>query len=230
MTTITNPITKRLLILWVVLLAGLGSFMVIPRRHGSQPVGIALSLPEDVGSWHGRDAPVSDKEKAVLGIGTEFARKYYTLPNGGGIFVSIVLSGHDVETSLHRPDRCLPAQGWAIMEQKRETLPLNNNTSIPVTRLLNQCTNEASSQHTPYSVYYYWFVGCNDVVASPFQRSMIDWRDRLFKGYDQRWAYITVAADVRDNSEQTQAAADAAIQSFVADLFPKIWKPADPKG
>lgn len=224
-----NTITKRLLVLQGVLLAGLGSFAVLPRYHGAQPVGIALSLPPLVGEWFGTDAPVTDQEKQVLGRDTEFARKLYKLPGGAMLFVSIVLSGQDVSTSLHRPQRCLPAQGWTPISDTTETIQCNDGTAIETTRLLNQSTTD-SGNHAPYSVYYYWFVGCDQIVASPGKRSLIDWRDRIFKGYSQRWAYITIAANIRDNSERTQAAADAAIKCFVAELFPKIWKPSDPKG
>ena len=224
-----TTITKRLLILQSVLLVGLGSFAVLPRYHGAQPVGIELSLPERVGDWSGQDAEVTEKERQVLGRDTQFARKFYVLPNGGGIFVSIVLSGQDVNTSLHNPQRCLPAQGWTPIAVSTETIPCNNGTSIQATRLLNKSTLESPHQGA-YSIYYYWFVGCKDVVATPGQRSMIDWRDRIFQGYDQRWAYVTVAASIRDDSPKFQAAADAAVKSFIAELFPKIWKPSDPKG
>lgn len=224
-----TTITKRLLVLQGALLLGMGSLFILPRYHGLQPLGIALSLPSDVGEWHGDEREVTEKEKQVLGRDTEFARKLYTTPSGAGLFVSIVLSGQDVNTSLHRPERCLPAQGWTPITHTTETIPCDNATSIQATRLFNQSTNDADN-HPLYSVYYYWFVGCDTVVASPFQRSVIDWQDRLFRGYNQRWAYITVAANLRNDSAETQAGADAAIKSFVAELFPKIWKPAEPKG
>lgn len=224
-----NTITKRLLVLQGVLLAGLGSFMVLPRYHGAQPVGIALSLPEAVGAWSGEDAPVTDQEKLVLGHDTEFARKLYKTPRGAMLFVSIVLSGQDVNTSLHRPQRCLPAQGWTPIDNTTVVIPCDNGTSIEATRLLNQGISAAAGKPT-YSVYYYWFVGCNRVVATPEQRAVIDWRDRIFHGYNQRWAYITIAAKIQNNNPETQAAADADVKNFVAELFPKIWKPSDPKG
>jgi len=221
-----TTITKRLLILQGVLLLGLGCLYVLPKYHGAQPVGIALALPATVGEWSGVDKLVTQKEHDVLGKDTEFARKLYTTRYGAELYVSIVLSGQDVNTSLHRPDRCLPAQGWTITGQSTEALPLSDGTTIHAIRLHNESTNDANE----HSIYYYWFVGCNDVVASPMQRSMIDWRDRLFRGYNQRWAYITVAAELRNDAPETQASADAAIKSFVAELFPKIWKPAEPKG
>lgn len=47
----------------------------------------------------------------MLGSETRFARKQYTNGLGDAIYVSIVLRGEDMSASLHRPERCLLAQG-----------------------------------------------------------------------------------------------------------------------
>lgn len=219
---------KKLVILQAVLVLGLGAYTVLPKHHGPQPVGISMDLPVDIGPWHGEDAVVTDKEKSVLGRGTEFARKIYQLPNGAGVFVSIVLSGHDVDTSLHSPHRCLPAQGWTVAKQSVEDVPMENGKPIPVTRLLTigKRNDPATKREiTVHALYYFWFVGCKDVVATAGSRSVLDWRDRIFRGYDQRWAYVTLVVPVRDDSDQVQEGADAAAKKFIAELFPKIWKP-----
>src|SRR5258707_4179510 len=70
--------TRRLAILFAVLVAGLGSVFVLPQQIGFQPVGIVLELPTVVdGGWYGKDLAISDKERVVLGEGTEFSRKLY---------------------------------------------------------------------------------------------------------------------------------------------------------
>jgi len=218
-------IIKRLFILQAVLLLGMGSVFLLPKFTGTQPMGVVLALPADLDGWHGEDGAVTDKEKSVLGPDTEFARKIYTNAMHNRIYVSIVLAGQDVNTSLHQPERCLPAQGFTIVNKNIETVPLNMKSmpSLQATRLQNVETNAPANGHA--SLYYYWFVGYNDVTASPFSRSLIDWRDRLFKGYNQRWAYVTVATGMRANSPESEAFADKTIKDFVADLFPKIWKP-----
>jgi len=223
-------ITKRLLILQAVLFLGLGIVFIIPKYKGAQPMGVVLALPDDLAGWHGEDGVVSEKERQVLGADTQFARKVYSNARHNSIFVSIVLAGQDVNTSLHRPERCLPAQGLTPVDNSIVTIPVNMKSfsSIQATRLHNVETNDPVNGHP--SLYYYWYVGCDNIAASAMGRSMIDWRDRLFKGYNQRWAYITVAARLNNNTPQSEAGADKAIKEFVADLFPKIWKPSTPQG
>ena len=62
-----------------------------------------MQLPQFVGDWYGIDQPVSQGERDILGPDTEFVRKLYTNGRGGEIYVSIVLSGPDMNTSIHRP-------------------------------------------------------------------------------------------------------------------------------
>ena len=102
-------ITKRLTILLAVLLGGMSSIFLLPKQLGFQPVGIEMGLPKMVGGWYGRDIDVSQKERDVLGSGTDFARKIYRNGRGYEITASIVLSGQDMNTSIHRPERCMPA-------------------------------------------------------------------------------------------------------------------------
>ena len=108
--------TSRLALLLAVLLGGLSSIFLLPRQLGFQPVGIELELPKMVGGWYGRDVTVSEKERIVLGEGTEFARKSYRNGRGYEIVASIVLSGQDMNTSIHRPERCLPSQGFTVID------------------------------------------------------------------------------------------------------------------
>jgi EpsI family protein len=224
-------ITKRLLALQVFLFLGLGVVFVMPKYKGVQPLGVTLSLPSQIGEWSGNDKPVSEKERQVLGADTEFARKSYLDFTGNEVYVSVVLAGQDVNTSLHRPERCLPAQGWTIIDKKTVKVPakLGSRSYFEATRLRNEGSMNDGATNV-YSIYYYWFVGCNDVIPSPFERSLIDWRDRLFKGYNQRWAYVTVATSMRMDSPAAEKSADGLIKGLIAQLFPKIWKPATPEG
>src|SRR5580698_8198373 len=117
-------ITKRLAILLAVLLGGLGSIFLLPQQLGFQPVGVESELPKMVGGWYGNDLGVSDKEKSVLGEdkGTTITRKSYHNGIGYEIIASIVLSGEDMSRSIHRPERCMPAQGFTVID--KSTVPV----------------------------------------------------------------------------------------------------------
>lgn len=221
--------TKRLVVLLVVIAAGMGSIFLLPKQLGFQPVGVSLELPKMIGGWYGNDVAVSAKEIQVLGEGTEFARKTYRNGRGYEITASIVLSGQDMNTSIHRPERCMPAQGFNVIDKQSATIMLPENGLLKPTRLKN-VRNISSSQDNPlslYSVVYYWFVGHKDATGSHFARTWMDVRDRLVHGYNQRWAYITVSAVLPPGSEQdprVEQVVDEWMQEFIKQLLPKIQK------
>ena len=221
--------TKRLVILQVLLVVGLGSVMLLPKVANSTPQGIDLTLPTYVGSWYGEDQQISDLELQVLAKDTAFARKLYTDGRGGKIFASIVMSGQDLDNSIHRPERCLPAQGWSVAASKVVTIPLPNGplNELKATRLYNvrKMPMEDGQTKSIYNVNYYWFVGWNDMTPSHFDRTYIDIRDRVLYGYNQRWAYITVASTITDGLVPfglTEEQTDAAVQEFIQRLMPLI--------
>src|SRR6185295_3204703 len=81
---------------------------------------------------------------------------------------------------------------------------------------------------TIYHLNYYWFVGVNEVTPSAIRRAVLDIRDRVVKGIDERWAYITVASVITEGTTKfgrSEKATDELIQSFIAQLFPTIVKP-----
>ena len=221
--------TSRLAILLAVLLAGLSSVFLLPHQLGFQPVGITLDLPKMVGGWYGKDLAISEKERTVLGKETEFARKSYSNGVGYEIVASIVLSGQDMNTSIHRPERCMPAQGYTIIDKRSVPVNLPERGLLRVTRLENVRT-VAAGDGAPLSLYnvtYYWFVGHTDATGSHFERTWLDVKDRLVHGYNQRWAYITVAANLppgAENDPKTERMIDEWVQDFIKQLLPKIQK------
>lgn len=213
---------SRLLILQALLACGLGTILFIPRESDIQPCRVRMELPELLGGWAGKPAAVTAAEHAMLATDTQFCRKVYEDGWGGQVLVSIVLSGNDLDNSIHRPERCLPAQGWIIQDSKSLALPVPAAPGgmLPVTRLHNmQQVNLGNGRiGENYNLYYYWFVGYTDITASHLQREYIDMKDRLLHGYNQRWAYVTVAAQITKNEAQT----DEMLQKIIEQVYPLI--------
>lgn len=219
---------KRLVTLQMVLLGGLGSVFLVPRDLVFEPAAVSSSLPEDVGGWNGTDEVITQFERDVLGPDTQFARKVYQNSRGDEIFVSIVFSGPDMNTSIHRPERCLPAQGWTVADTREVALSTPVGP-LKVTRLHNMRNERPSPDRTLtiYSLDYYWFVGHRDETPSHLERTWIDVRDRLLKGRNQQWAYVTVAGLVTKDFRvfgRTEKETDNLIQAFIAELVPKLQK------
>jgi EpsI family protein len=223
---------KRLVILQLVLFAGLGSAYLVPTQS-QQPMGIIMDLPESIGQWSGVSQKISQAEIEGLAPDTSFARRLYSNAFGDQIAVSIVLAGEDPDNSLHRPERCLPAQGWTIVDSRTVTM---NASALPTgqlkaTRLHNQrkFEDEKGNSHILYNLNYYWFVGYTDVTPSHIDRALMDIRDRITKGYNQRWAYVTVASNITEGFVKfgrSEAATDQIIQSVIKELAPRIMRPS----
>lgn len=218
--------SKRLVILLGVLLSGFGAVFLLPASRFNEPVGIKLVLPEYLGKWHGVDEQVSEREKATLASDTEFARKIYSDGFGNQILVSIVLSGHDLDNSIHRPERCLPAQGWTIADSRKVEIPLPD-TMLQVTRLhdVRELRTREGKLVPLYSLNYYWFVGYHHLTASHLSRTFIDIKDRVLNGYNQRWAFVTVASNITEGFipfGQSEAQTDIMMQDFIQQLSPRL--------
>lgn len=197
---------------------------MIPRNTKLQPCRVRMELPELLGGWAGKPSPVSDKEHAMLAPDTQFCRKVYEDGLGDQVLVSIVLSGNDLDNSIHRPERCLPAQGWQIMDSTGLSVPVAAAPGgmLPVTRLhaMRQVGLSNGKVAQIYNLNYYWFIGYSDITASHFEREYIDMRDRLMRGYNQRWAYVTVASEVMNGRSEAQT--DEMIQDLIKRVYPRI--------
>lgn len=219
----------RILLLQALLLGGLSVVFLLPQRPEIKPASIAMELPDFVGEWYGEKQPISEKELQVLPVDTQFARRTYINGTGDQIFVSIVFSGEDMNNSIHRPERCLPAQGWGLTKSDAVTLklPEGNASRLPATLLHGVRTVEARDgtdvplQH----LNYYWFVGHQHITNTHLKRTFIDMQDRVLHGFNQQWAYVTVAATVTDNVQsfgKNEAKTDEMLRDFIIELFPKI--------
>jgi EpsI family protein len=223
---------RRLLILQIILVAGFGSVFLLPRQSHSQPAGVTMELPDFIDAWFGVPQEIGKAERQELAADTVFARRIYSNGRGDRVWASIVLAGEDPDNSLHRPERCLPAQGWTVMDSKVVTIKDPNlpNGFLKATRLrsLQKFPDANGNLRTVYNLNYYWFVGVNEVTPSAVRRAVIDIRDRVAKGIDQRWAYVTVASTITSYETKfgrSEQETDEMIQAFIAKLYPTIVKP-----
>lgn len=221
--------TSRLAILLAVMLGGLGSVYLLPKVLGYMPLGVDLALPDGIGEWWGTDAAVTQHEREVLGPGTEFARKQYSNGRGDVILASIVLAGEDMMTSIHRPERCLDAQGWACVPTGGRFVEVPNRGVMPVTRLKNRRTEQLPDGRifTVDNICYYWFAGSNRLTASHGERVWIDTLDRITGGYVQRWGMMMVSANVtagKSRFGRDEKAVDEMLTGFIRELAPRIHK------
>ena len=222
----------------VTLGALLASVHLLPAAGEMAASAVNMNLPESAGDWIFRPIPASAAELAILAADTSFSKAYCLRPREGEIDLasgmavpdridlSVVLSGHDLNNSIHRPERCMPSQGHVIGSSSNTHIDLPNGRNLTARRLLSVQsipTNEAKTEFVSFNcVTYYFFVGHDMITQDHLKRTLVDMKDRLMYGMDQRWAYVSASmwyGKVPWIDEQISIdEADAKLQKFLSEF------------
>lgn len=188
--------------------------------------GVRMDLPEHVGSFTGTSNEVSESERVILPADTQFAKMLYASMGGAQINCQIVLSGGE-KRSIHRPETCLPAQGWTKKSSQAIPVQLDDGRTLEVMKLVISRPVEVQPgvRKELTSLFLYWFIGKDITTPHHWYRILhTDW-DRVVHGVSHRWAYVIVSAPVLDgfvpggkNQEQTLAM----LKEFIGEVAPEI--------
>lgn len=196
------------LILPVVVAATLSSVYFLPTAGDVAQSAVDMKLPQTSGTWHFKTIPASKAEIDTLAKDTEFSKAVCVSVRPGDfddrgnamadrIDLSVVLSGTDINNSIHRPERCMPAQGHQILDSADKKLLLDNGRELTVKRLKSVQRIPLNEERTEFlemnCVTYYFFVGHDTITNDHMGRTLVDIKDRLLKGMDQRWAYVSAS-------------------------------------
>ena len=137
-----------------------------PSPNTAPLAGVIMDLPEKIGAFTGKVIAATPGELAILPTDTQIVRREYTDTVGDRIMASIVLSGGE-KRSIHRPEVCLPAQGWSMRGGKVERVALADGSDLDVMNLslVRQVEVGPGDRRNLYAHYFYWFVGKN--VTTP---------------------------------------------------------------
>ena len=227
--------TKTML-LPVLLGTVMSSVFLMPKAGKIAESAIQMSLPEKLGDWEFELGQASKKEVETLDKETEFSKAVCRAPipysyqsngmrNQKRIDLSVVLSGTDINNSIHRPERCMPSQGHQIYDAKSGSLTTPGGRTFPVRELTSlqvvplDPKGEKTVQLNCITVYF--FVGQHEITENHLWRTFIDMRDRLLRGQDQRWAYVTASMWFSEAGEAglpTRPNAEKEIRQFLSDL------------
>lgn len=218
------------LVLPVFLAAALGSIYFLPTAGEVAQSAIRMDLPHDQGEWRFEEQLASEAEKETLAKDTEFSKAICLQPRPGQYYqngknvedrvdLSVVLSGSDINNSIHRPERCMPAQGHNILSSTDRSIKLDNGRTIEVKRLHSVQTLPTNEERTKFvelnCVTYYFFVGHDRITNDHLGRTFVDMKDRLLKGMDQRWAYVSTSMWFGELVGLKEADAEKKLTDFV---------------
>jgi len=174
---------------------------LVPEPQVGGEAGVQMdNLPYHIGPLYAFSEPVSDVERYILPPDTSYTRKTYgdsSASRNERILCSIILSGKE-RRSIHRPERCLPGQGWRIDSSHTETVTLASGRPLQVTALLLErpTTSADGRPFTLRSYFLYWFVGKGVTTPFQFERILMTNWDLLLHRVNQRWAYVIVSANI----------------------------------
>ena len=221
-----------------ILIAILGAGVLVPAltsdvtkvsEPGVKLVDGQLYLVDKVGDWTGGElGGLSEAEKNILPPDTEGARRLFKDKDGHELFCSVVLAGRDV-TSIHRPELCLPGQGWSIQDEYVQSVPLATTTggALEVMRMNATRSVPLPDGRTGHysAVFVYWFVGKDRVTAYHWQRILWTALDRVFHNTNHRWAYVLISMPNLANGPQDEKPSEETmkvVSGFVRDVYPTL--------
>jgi len=226
---------KAGVVLGLTLLTVLACWLAPAPQEGGE-TGVVMQLPDQVGPLGSFPAEVTKAELDILPKDTTFARKTYGFPDSSPndrILCSIVLSGRE-KRSIHRPERCLPAQGWRIDSSHTETIMLASGRPLSVTALLLEKPVLNNGQpFTLRSYFLYWFIGKGITTPYQFERILMTNWDLLFHRVNQRWAYVSVSAYISQDWRPDGLGPDETLgllKEFIHDSVPYYMKSEMPAG
>ena len=208
------------------------AYWLYPPVYVPGRAGVVMSLPNQVGNLHGLNAAMKKPETEGLPPDTGFARKEYFNTSGDSILCTIVLSGAG-QNSIHRPEACLPGQGWSLAGQEDVPIQLASGHTL-IVRNLSLERDELTPEHSHHTLrryYMYWFVGDHVTTPSHFTRILVGSWDRVVHNRAHRWAFVIATSTIPDGADGPAfAPTKQMLTDFIRQIVPSIQKSEMPPG
>jgi len=150
-------------------------------------------------------------ERKVLPADTKIVKRLYRSPLGEAFLVSAVIGGAS-KSSLHRPELCLPAQGYLIRDARNLEAGGRPFHAIRLER----------AGMAP-AVHAYTYFNQNGVrTASQIRRNFLDTWARSVSGRIDRWVMLTVTAYGLQGFSLERPADRRTLESFLGVLAKEL--------
>jgi hypothetical protein len=188
-------------------------------------VVMQIDLPEQVLDYTSTNLPQQAIVTNMLPKDTSLASRYYQGTNGFWATANIVLMGKD-RTSIHKPEYCLPGQGWQIESQTNVAIsiagPHPYELLVAKWTLSISAKDDLGQMRDWRGLYVFWFVADNEETPSHWERIIWLARDLLKHGVLQRWAYVSYFTACAPGQED---ATFKRVQELIAASVPEFQLP-----
>ncbi|MGD0902868.1 MAG: exosortase C-terminal domain/associated protein EpsI [Terracidiphilus sp.] len=201
---------------WTVVLLLAGTVLILHARGNADriPVSEPLSrVPTVIAEWTGRDLPIDQETRDVLGAG-DFLSRVYTQDGGAqpiGLFIGYFPTQRTGVT-MHSPKNCLPGAGWAFESSRYLDLSDANGKAHRVGEFII-----ANGENRQFVIYWYQAHGRS--VANEYLAKIYMVTDAIrMNRTDGALVRVIAPIDPREGASAAQARAEA----FVAQLAPVL--------
>lgn len=228
-------ILPLLLPVFVAILIGIN--FISNESSDMEVASVSLVFPNNahINGWTGTPKQESAEERKILAEDTEFSKMEFVENESLNILnetstprltaqASIVLSGHDMNNSIHRPEYCLPAQGHFDMKTSSKKLHIKKFGDVTISQISTK-QNITPNDREPTvidCIHYYIFIGNKQITHNHFDRLFRDVRDRIFFGKVQRWAYFQVSTPYGALIGRSKEDAEKATEDLIDQILSQI--------
>lgn len=155
-----------------------------------------VALPEKLDGYTSRLQPISTRELNWLPADTLYGRRLYATPDESyAANVTVVLMEKD-RTSIHRPQFCLPANGFDIFKEESIDLPIPLQDGTELKAQLIQANRviktDDGQTHQVRALYIYYFVADGQTTNNHAEMLWRISKDLLSTGVTERWGYVSL--------------------------------------
>jgi exosortase len=193
--------------------------------------GVVNELPLRVGEIQGIKGEPDQRELTGLAEDVTILRNFYILPNGGQAMCSMVISGAE-RRSLHRPEICLPAQGWNVLSSNELPVTLEDGRELrlKIVQLQRDYKDDSGELRRIKALNAFFYAGSEGVVtADYYDHVMKTYIHSLTKNLSHRWALLSFylpysEAAAGQGDPMADLAAIESVRQLVAAVAPKVIK------
>ena len=181
-----------------------------------------IPLPDKILNFESKELPVSTNVSTWLPPDTTYAQRAYRDSDGFQALMNVVLMGRD-RTSIHKPEYCLPGQGFQIQKTEPTTIAIElpHSYQLPVTKITaaKEVMTTSGQRAQARAIYVFWFVADGKVTADHNERMRSMARSLITEGVLQRWAYVSCFAMCLPGEEE---AIYARMEKLIAAAVPQF--------
>lgn len=191
--------------------------------------GVVLSLPLRIGNIQGWEGEADQREINGLFEDVKVMRNHYLLPSGANVTLSVVLSG-GVKRSLHRPEVCLPAQGWNVVDQVVVQTHDDEGhvQDVKLVRMLRDYAGPDGHPRRMRALNMFFYVGSEGVTTPDYYDHVLkSYVHSLTRNINHRWALVSfympyAESEVGGGDPMAELTAVEELREFVGRAAPAI--------